>query len=534
MQKRVIAISTCIVLLLLTLSTLPARADQPVVRAFFFYSHTCSHCEAVQNEVLPPLLTKYGAQLELRSFDITATQNYEALLALEKRYGVTQPDIPEIFLGQRVLIGEEQIRAELDRLISESLTAGGADYPQPDLFPAALSTPTSGPTSVPSAQPTETLPAQYAHIPPEGCRWCDRETYGDKPIVYMAYLYDTSCRACDRASYDLNLLRDKYPNLYVRSFDVKENAALAEALGAQYGVPEGKRLVAPAIFVGEDYLVTPDITVERLTALIDKYVSTGSKAPWEITGTGQARQSIIERFRSFSFLTVIGAGLLDGINPCAFAGLIFFVSYLAVTKRKGKEILLVGAAYAFGVFTSYLLVGLGILGFVKQLGFIQTFSRIIYIVTMVICGVLAVLSLYDYVQIKRGKKEDIALRLPKPLQERLHRVIRERSRIRSFVAAAVVTGFLVSLIEFACTGQVYLPTIIFVTGVSELRGHAVAYLVLYNLMFITPLIIIFLLTFFGTTWKTLNRFLETQMATLKLLTALLFVVLAVWLGFYIF
>jgi cytochrome c biogenesis protein CcdA len=519
--------------LCMILGSLLVRADQPVVRVFFFYSQTCSHCQVVLSQVLPPLQERYGAQLEVRGFDIAATQNYEDLLALEKRFGVTAPDIPEIFVGSKVLIGEEVIRAEFDALIAEGLRSGGVDFPQPDLLSVAPATPTAAPAPTGGPQPTETLPAQYAHIPPEGCRWCNPKTYGDKPIVYMAYLYDTSCRACDRAAYDLNLLRTQYPNLYIRSIDIQENATLGEALGERYGVPAGKRLVTPAVFLGDDYLVTPDVTVDRLTALVGKYAASGSKPPWEGVTPNEAQQSILERFRSFSFLTVIGAGLLDGINPCAFAGMIFFVSYLAVTKRKGREILFVGATYTLGVFTSYLLVGLGILGFVKSLSFIRTFSRIVYLGTMVICGGLAVLSFYDYIQVRRGRKEDTALRLPKPLQERLHRVIRERSRMRSFVAAAAGTGFLVSLIEFACTGQVYLPTIIFVTGVRELRGHAVAYLVLYNLMFVTPLVIIFLLTFFGTTWRSLNRFLESNVATLKLLTAVLFAVLAVWLGVYI-
>jgi len=519
---------------LLVLIVPVVRSDEPAVRAFFFYSQTCSHCEVVQNEVLPPLLSKYGAQLELRYFDITAAENYEALLVLEKRYGVAQPDIPEIFIGEWALVGEEAIRQQLDDLIQDILEAGGTDYPQPDLLPALP--PTHTPTATPRAEPapTETLPAQYAHLPPEGCRWCNRQEYPDKPIIYLAYFYDTSCRACDRAVYDLNLLHDKYPNLSIRSFDVKEQAELNEALAESYGVPMEKRLVAPAVFVGQDYLVTPDLNLERLTTLVDRYSASGSEPPWETVSTGQAQQSIVERFRSFGALTVLMAGLIDGVNPCAFAGLIFFISYLAVTKRKGREILLVGAAFTLGIFVSYLLVGLGILGFVRQLSFIRSLARVIYLVTIVLCLGLSALSLYDYIQVRRGRKEDIALRLPKVLQERLHRTIRERSRASNFVVAALVTGFLVALIEFACTGQVYLPTIIFVTGVATLRAHAVAYLIMYNLAFITPLVVIFQFTFFGTTWRTLNRFLESNMASLKLVTAILFAVLAIWLAAYIF
>jgi cytochrome c biogenesis protein CcdA/thiol-disulfide isomerase/thioredoxin len=505
----------------------PLGAAEPVVRAFYFFSQDCSHCQAVLGEVLPPLLQKYGSQLELRYFDIAATDNYRALLALEKRYGVTQPDIPEIFLGEEALVGEAAIRARLNGVIQGVLAGGGVEYPDPALLPAAVPTPHPAPGA------TATLPPQYERLPPEGCKWCDRRTYGDKPIVYLAYVYDTSCEACDRVSFDLRSLHDGYPNLYVRSINVKTEAALAEALAQHYGVSADKHLVAPAVFAGQDYLIAPDINAESLAALIDKYAISGSKPPWDLVNPSEARQSIIERFRSFGALTILLAGLIDGINPCAFAGLIFFVSYLAVTKRRGREILLVGGAFTAGVFLSYLLVGLGILGFVRQLSFVQALARAIYLATIALCLLLSVLSLHDYVQVRGGKKEDIVLRLPKPLQDRLHRVIRERSRIDGFVWAALVTGFLVALIEFACTGQVYLPTVIFVTGVPELRIHAVAFLVIYNLAFITPLVVVFALTFFGTTWRALNRFLETHMASLKLVTAALFAVLALWLGVYL-
>jgi hypothetical protein len=48
---------------------------------------------------------------------------------------------------------------------------------------------------------------------------------------------------------------------------------------------------------------------------------------------------------------------------------------------------------------------------------------------------------------------------------------------------------IVSVLELACTGQVYLPTISFVVGIPEMRASAIAYLVMYNLVFILPLLV---------------------------------------------
>ena len=183
------------------------------------------------------------------------------------------------------------------------------------------------------------------------------------------------------------------------------------------------------------------------------------------------------------------------------------------------------------VFITYLLVGIGVFSFVHSLGLVRTISRLIYLATGVFCLMLAAVSLYDLYRIKQGRIEDIALKLPEGLQKRVHRTIREGRNVRNYVWAAFVTGLVVSLLELACTGQVYLPTIIFVTGVPELRMNAVFYLVLYNLMFILPLVVIFLLAFYGTTSNQLTGFFRDNAALVKLLTAILFAGLGGWLLF---
>jgi len=125
--------------------------------------------------------------------------------------------------------------------------------------------------------------------------------------------------------------------------------------------------------------------------------------------------------------------------------------------------------------------------------------------------------------------DDMTLSLPHNLRMRINRVIRQTRHARAYVWVAFVTGLTVSIIELACTGQVYLPTIIFVMGVPELRVRAFLYLLLYNLMFIAPLVVVFMLAFRGTTSKQLSRFLEARAGTVKLAMAALFFSLAGWL-----
>ena len=120
------------------------------------------------------------------------------------------------------------------------------------------------------------------------------------------------------------------------------------------------------------------------------------------------------------------------------------------------------------------------------------------------------------------------MRLPISLRRQVHRIIREGAGAGAYMAVSFVTAFLVSLIELACTGQIYV-VILSALSHPSLRGQAFGYLVLYNLAFVTPLIVVFLLAFFGVSSGELARVVERHTATVKLFTALLFLGLGLWL-----
>jgi cytochrome c biogenesis protein CcdA len=294
-------------------------------------------------------------------------------------------------------------------------------------------------------------------------------------------------------------------------------------------VAEEKRLTAPAIFVGNDALIGEDINARSLEALLGKYASTGAPPTWDGFDPTTAQRSIVERFQLLGVFTVAFAGLIDGLNPCAFATIVFFVSYLAFVGRRQREVLAVGVAFTLGVFLTYLGVGVGLLKFMASLPFLSAVSRWVYGLTAALCLFLAAVSLYDWWQARRGKPEEMRLKLPLRLRRWINRVIREGAGLRAFVPVSFVTGVVISVIELACTGQVYLPTIIFVLGVPGLQARAGLYLVLYNLIFILPLVVVFLLAYFGTTSQQLGQFINRRAATVKLATAGLFVLLATWL-----
>ena len=348
--------------------------------------------------------------------------------------------------------------------------------------------------------------------------------------VHITYFHKRGCQKCARASEILKRLKTKYPQIAVEMRYAKESRELLEAMGALYEVPDVKRLTTPAVFIGDEYLID-ELDEKRLETVIQKYSQTGvaSRLPQAEAKTGEVSDEIVNRFNAFGTLAVAGAGLLDGINPCAFATIVFFISYMSLVGRGRKEMLVAGSAFAAAVFVTYLLLGMGLLKFFSFLNEFSVISQCVYLLAAVGTFALAFLSLYDAIKAKQGKVKEITLQLPKSLKQRIHKVIREQTRTSGVIIGALIIGFAISALELVCTGQVYLPTITFVMGVEGMRGHALAYLILYNLMFIVPLLLVFVFVYWGTTAMQLGGVLQRHLMPVKLGTGVLLVGLGIWL-----
>ncbi|UCC63852.1 MAG: hypothetical protein JSV36_01990 [Anaerolineae bacterium] len=480
----------------------PALDNLPQpVEILFFVAPDGADMARLQ-DFLTALREQHGAWLRPYGADLSQSEAAEILAKYNAALGVPEPPpgTPQVLIGRRMLVGMNDIESQLPDLIEKHKAQGGVAL----LFPEELGD--QRPSSAPSPEANAPEPAP-------------------KPI-YVAYFEKAGCQECARAAYDLRLVESEFPQVIVETFAIEDHAPLSEWLSQEYGVPEENHLATPMIFVGQDVLIGTEATLSNLMTTIAKYTRSGTERTWDDFDLAQAEKSLIDRFKSFGVLTVLGAGLIDGLNPCAFATLVFFISYLTFTGRRGRDVLFVGTSFALGVFFTFLLVGVGLLKVIQSLSFFTALGRWVYLVTALLCALLAALTFRDFLKVRQGQVSEMALRLPKSLQRRIHSVIRKSAQVRAFVAIAFFTGFVVSLLELACTGQVYLPTIVFVMSVPELAAQAFLHLVLYCLMFILPLIAVFTLSYFGTTSEQLGQFVSRHTAAVKVLTGLVFVGLA--------
>ncbi|MDO5576061.1 MAG: hypothetical protein Q4F84_03200, partial [Fibrobacter sp.] len=181
-------------------------------------------------------------------------------------------------------------------------------------------------------------------------------------------------------------------------------------------------------------------------------------------------EKIAQKFKHYSFLNILVAGLIDGVNPCAIATMIFLVSFLATKKRSRKEILVVGLCFTGSVFLTYLLLGIGAFRIITALDQYRWMSKAIRWSAVGFAGIVGLVSFVDAFRFKKSKKtEDIKLQLPKAVKLRIHKVISGNLSGSKLATGAIVTGFLVTLLEAVCTGQVYLPTIVLMTKQEGLR-----------------------------------------------------------------
>ncbi len=348
--------------------------------------------------------------------------------------------------------------------------------------------------------------------------------------IHIAYFHKQGCQKCVRAVKTLKTLQTRYPNIVVKQRDAKREQALLEAMDILYEVHETKRLTTPAVFIGDTALIG-ELDEQQIENVVQKYLTTGvsSRLKEAEAQLDTAESEIVNRFHGFGILTVAGAGLLDGINPCAFATIVFFISYMNLVGRGRKEMLIAGGAFTLAVFVTYLLIGLGTLSFMRYLNQFSGVAKCVYLFAATATFALAGLSLYDAVKAKQGKTKEILLQLPQPLKLRIHKVIREHTRTSGVIAGALVVGFAISALELVCTGQVYLPTLTFVAGIEGMRVHAIAYLLLYNFMFIVPLLGVFGCVYWGTTSLQLGGVLQKHLVTVKVGIGLLLFGLGTWL-----
>ena len=196
--------------------------------------------------------------------------------------------------------------------------------------------------------------------------------------------------------------------------------------------------------------------------------------------------------------TVIITAAIDSIHPCAIGVLILMISLLVSAHRSIKQMLLYGLAYIGAIYMTYLLAGLGILYFLANIPLIITeYIAIIIGSAIIIAGLLEIKDFFWY-----GQGPSLAI--PTRYAARLHKFSGKGS-----IGSIMTLGAFVAAVELPCTGAPYLAIITLLSQYFDFTAFML--MILYNIIFVAPLIIILLAVAAGVKlhdikrWKQKNR-----------------------------
>jgi cytochrome c biogenesis protein CcdA len=238
-----------------------------------------------------------------------------------------------------------------------------------------------------------------------------------------------------------------------------------------------------------------------------------------------------EKISTFTFIGLFAAGFVDGINPCAIATMIFLISFLGTQNRRRRDILIIGLSFSATVFITYFLIGLGAFRIISLSNKYYWVSLVIRYSAVIIAVTIAIISIMDAIRYYRTKDvKQIKDQLPKGLKMLIHKVIKGNLSNEKIVLGAVISGFFVTLLEGVCTAKIYLPTIVLMTRQVGFKLLGWALLVLYNLLFVTPLLIVLISAAYGMKWTKLATFTQKHLPLMKILLAVVLLALAAFIS----
>lgn len=354
----------------------------------------------------------------------------------------------------------------------------------------------------------------------------------DAALPQLLIFYSPSCHKCVQIRHEIMppveaMLKGVLSFQYL---DISDIAYFKRLVSLQQKNAPDLAIKVPLFYLNGRFLGGENMTGETLL----KFINEAKDLNYQAFGDQAGVPDFAVRIREIRPLAVIGAGFIDGINPCAFTVILFFLSFLALQGYRKREVAVVGTGFILAVFLTYVLIGLGIFNFFYHLEKFYVIARAFNFgigIASVIFGVLAAYDIYLFLSTKTT--QGLVLQLPKIIKDRIHFVIGRYYRrtkqaevsprkAGGLYLASFITGFLVCLLEAVCTGQMYIPTITFIIKSTSYKAQGLGYLLLYNFMFIFPLAVILFLVLAGITSARVGSFFRKYIVTVKVLMAILF------------
>jgi len=345
------------------------------------------------------------------------------------------------------------------------------------------------------------------------------ETYD---AVYFGSLYCSICQNLETE--DLAFERLEAQGVLVQKIILEEdsdNTSLFRNYQFTFDVPSNESMV-PVIFVGDRYFAGRT----DINNAIDSF---------EIRDIAQSMEMLdimVAPPSDFSLVYFILLGFVDGVNPCAIAMLLLFISLLGFTKKK-SILIPVALTFISAIFISYFLFGTILYQYLYQLRFLSFLVKTIPWIIVGISGILFLLNFYDFIVTMLQKYNLVKNQLPRGIQK-FNRKLMERftkkmdEGSKSIYLITFLIGLIISFTEFLCTGQAYLTAILHLIHFTDNVGRGLLLLAIYNLIFVLPLIIITIIAYKTQSIQSVSIFMREKLHWIKLFNSIVFLAILIY------
>lgn len=325
----------------------------------------------------------------------------------------------------------------------------------------------------------------------------------DTPIYFF---YGQGCPHCSKVESYFNKINayDSYPLVAKEVYFNRENAVLFTRLMDDAGIPADEQGV-PTLVAGDKVITGDAPIISQFITVADTYVSTDQQ------GTAPpATQTNTSTKSSISLWVIVSASLVDAINPCAFAVLLILLTTVLAQKDNRKRIIASGLAFSLAVFASYLLMGLGVYTALASAGTTSLFTTIVGVLAII----LGLFNLKDWLWYGKTAPMEVPMSWRPKMASIIERV--------TSPAGALLAGLIVSLFLLPCTSGPYI-VVLGLLAESPMDMHLIWYLLIYNFVFILPMLAITFFVAFGLKVDTLAMLREQHIDKLHLIAGLLLI-----------
>lgn len=355
--------------------------------------------------------------------------------------------------------------------------------------------------------------------------------------VRLDFFYSPGCTECEQVKKEVlpqlsKRFRDSY-ELFMHDMTEAETIPLLIAYQDRCGNTDNGRVslvVDHTVFIS-GYEAAATGLVDQVSAALQRRGEPGWKfprSPFDTDDEDAKVEIVRQRAGGMTFSVVAIGGLLDGLNPCAISTLIFFMSVLVVTKASRRTRLLVGVSFISASFLVYTALGLGVMYAFRQAPNFALTKKVVEIILGLCMLPLAFLSCRDALRFRKSQRpSDVTLQIPKKTKERIHRFMNSRLGWGGPVLGGLVTGAGVTVLESVCTGQSYVPVLMYMLKQDCTDFCIWVLLIIYNLLFVLPLAVVFVCFHRGMELKSLITWSRKNLVAVKILLGFFFAAMAV-------